>query len=280
MVEDVEHRHVRVDGLSFHVAEAGQGEPVLMLHGWPQHWYCWRGVIGRLSKRYRVICPDLRGLGWSDAPAHGYEKETMASDMLALMRELGLDRVKLVGHDWGGFAGFFMCLRAPERIERYLVINTGHPWPEVGLSELPNIWRLWYQVVLAAPFLGERAVRRMVDLTYRIGVREELVSREDWHEYVAQFEERDRARATMQIYRTFLLRELAGTARGRYRDQRLRVPTRFLLSKGDPVVRPDMVESAREHADDFDFEVIPGHGHFLPEEAPDLVADRALAFFD
>jgi pimeloyl-ACP methyl ester carboxylesterase len=280
VVAGVHHRQVRISELSLHVAEAGEGDPVVMVHGWPQHWYIWRGVIPRLAKRYRVICPDLRGLGWSDAPASGYEKETMASDILRLMDELGLERVKFVGHDWGGLAGFFMCLREPKRVDRFLVMNTGHPWPRVGVRELPSIWRLWYQAVLSAPLLGERVVRSMVDLTYRAGVRQELVSREEWDHYVAQFEERDRARACVQIYRSFLLRELPAAARGRYREDRLKVPTRFLLSEGDPVVQPEMVEQVREHADDFDLEVVPGHGHFLPDEAPDLVADRALAFFD
>jgi pimeloyl-ACP methyl ester carboxylesterase len=101
-VDGVEHRFLELPGLRVHVAEAGEGEPLVMLHGWPQHWYEWRHLIPSLAKRYRVICPDLRGLGWTDAPPSGYEKEELASDVLALLELLGLDRVKLVGHDWGG----------------------------------------------------------------------------------------------------------------------------------------------------------------------------------
>src|SRR5918999_5304513 len=122
-LEGVEHRFIDVDGLRMHVAEAGEGEPVLMLHGWPQHWWEWRAVIPRLADRYRLICPDLRGHGWTDAPREGYEKERLATDVLGLLDALELERVRLVGHDWGGWVGFLLCFRAPQRIDRFLALN-------------------------------------------------------------------------------------------------------------------------------------------------------------
>lgn len=87
-----------------HVALAGpdDGPPLLLVHGWPQHWWEWRHVIPALAERFRVIAPDLRGFGWSEVPAGGYEKEQLASDMLALLDTLGIERVSWIGHDWGG----------------------------------------------------------------------------------------------------------------------------------------------------------------------------------
>ena len=276
-VDGVEHRYVDAGGLRMHVAEAGAGDPVLLLHGWPQHWYAWRGVIPRLAERYRVVAPDIRGLGWTEAPPSGYEKESLALDALALMDALGLERVRLVGHDWGGLAGFFMCLRAPQRVERYLVINTGHPWTGVSARQLPGAWRLWYQVVLSAPLVGPLSVRPMAAAAFRTGVRG--VPREEWETFVAQFDEPERARAAQAIYRTFLTGELPAFARGRYADERLEVPTRFLLSEHDPMVSAEMIAPAARHADDFAIEEIPGHGHFVMDEAPDIVARKALEFF-
>jgi pimeloyl-ACP methyl ester carboxylesterase len=99
-VEGVTHRWVQARGLTFHVAEAGGGEdPVLLLHGWPQSWYEWRSLMPALADRHRVVAMDLRGFGWSDAPRRGYEKENLADDVLAVLDELGIERV---GHDWGG----------------------------------------------------------------------------------------------------------------------------------------------------------------------------------
>src|SRR5262249_24969234 len=78
-VEGVSHRWVRARGLDFHVAEAGEGDDVVLcLHGWPQHWYEWRHLMPALADRHRVLAMDLRGFGWSDAPRDGYEKENLA----------------------------------------------------------------------------------------------------------------------------------------------------------------------------------------------------------
>jgi pimeloyl-ACP methyl ester carboxylesterase len=104
-VEGVAHRYHLVDGVRIHVAEAGDGPPLVLLHGWPQHWWSWREVIGPLSERHRVICPDIRGVGWSDLPRRGYDLRTLSHDLLGLLDVLGLGRVRLVGHDWGFLIG-------------------------------------------------------------------------------------------------------------------------------------------------------------------------------
>ena len=128
-VDGVTHRDVEAAGIRFHVAEAGEGEPVVLLHGWPQNWYCWRKVMPLLAPERRVICPDMRGFGWSDAPPGRYDKQTMADDLIALLDALELERVDLIAHDWGAWAGFIACLDHPERIRRYLALNMYAPWP-------------------------------------------------------------------------------------------------------------------------------------------------------
>lgn len=105
-LDGVHHRDVAVNGFRMHVAEAGEGPPVLLVHGWPQHWYAWRKVIPLLSADRRVLCPDLRGFGWSEAPPGRYDKQALADDLAALLDALELERVDLVAHDWGAWAGF------------------------------------------------------------------------------------------------------------------------------------------------------------------------------
>jgi pimeloyl-ACP methyl ester carboxylesterase len=277
-VEGVSHRRVRAGEVTLHVAEAGEGEPAVLLHGWPQHWYAWRHVIPLLAERWRVICPDLRGLGWSDAPARGYEKEDFAADTLRLMDAMELDRVRLITHDWGGLAGLLLCLHAPDRVRGHLVMNTGHPWSSPSPREALGIWRLWYQAVLSTPILGRAAARPLVKAMYRVGVNRERVSTREWATFADQFREPARAQATVAIYRSFLLRELPAIARGRYRDRRLTVPTLFLLGEHDPVIKPAMIESALPYADDMTIELVSDAGHFIADEMPELVAERALSF--
>src|SRR4051812_26655087 len=119
-VEGVSHHYATVDGVRLHYAEAGRGDPLVLLHGWPQHWWMWRDLIAPLAEHYRVICPDFRGLGWSDVPPSGYSLPRQTADFIGLFDELGLERVRLVGHDWGLVVSFWMCLHHPERLEQHV----------------------------------------------------------------------------------------------------------------------------------------------------------------
>jgi pimeloyl-ACP methyl ester carboxylesterase len=283
-MEGVEHRFVELPGLRMHVAEAGTGEPVVLVHGWPQHWWEWRKLIPGLAERYRVICPDLRGFGWSDAPPGRYEKEELAADLVALLNALELDRVRLVAHDWGAVIGYLLCLQHPDRVERYVALSAGHPFIGVNPRALATMWRFWYMQVIAVPGLGARLVgrgeQRLPRLLYRWTTGDEDAwSTKDAELFLAQLREPERARASSALYRTFLLREFLPTVRGRYKAIGLRTPTLFLLGSGDPAIRPAFVRGFERYANDMKLELVNGAGHFIPEEAPDLVLDRTLDFF-
>lgn len=282
-LDGVTHRWVEARGIRFHVAEAGAGEDVvLLLHGWPQHWYEWRHVIPALSGKHRVLAMDLRGFGWSDAPSGGYLKEDLAADVLAVLDQMGVERVKLVGHDWGGWVGFLLCLRAPERFERYLALNIVHPWIEIRKA-LPHAWRFWYQAAVLAPLLGYRLHRggRFIRSALRLGVHDRGV----WDEgtlssFADNLAEPDRARAAVQMYRVFNLREAGPVVRGRYAGKRLTVPTQMLFGTDDMAIHPSLLAGYEKHADDMRVEFVPDCGHFIADERPDLVAAAALAFFE
>jgi pimeloyl-ACP methyl ester carboxylesterase len=276
-VDGVSHRWVTARGVRFHLAEAGAGpDAVVLLHGFPQHWYQWRALLPALADRHRVIAVDLRGFGWSDAPPCGYGKEDLADDVLALLDALGLPRVGLVGHDWGGWIGFLMCLRAPERIERFLALSIVHPWARGAAGR--RWWRFWYQLVLACPGVGYLAQRTrwFTRLLLRLGAAE----RWRWDPavlsaYVDVQAEPARARAGVRLYRTFLLRELGAILRGRYAGRRLTVPTRLLLGAEDFALDRTMARGGPVPV-----EVVDGCGHFLVDECPEVVTARAAAFFD
>jgi pimeloyl-ACP methyl ester carboxylesterase len=240
-------------------------------------------VIPRFAERYRVLCPDLRGLGWTEAPERGYEKEEIASDILSLLDALELERVLLIGHDWGAHAGFLLCLRAPERVERFVALNDIHPWLRPSPQDALHAWRLWYQWVLAAPAVGAWVVRsRPSFVRGLIGAwsARDVWSEEELDAFAERLREPERASASTQYYRTFLLRELVPTLAGRYRHRRLPTPTLLLFGADDGVIRPHQLEGYEQHADDMRLELIPGVGHFTPEEAPDLVVERAMEHFD
>ena len=281
-LEGVSHRWVRARGVEFHVAEAGAGDDVVLcLHGWPQHWYEWRFLMPALAGRYRVLALDLRGYGWSGAPRDGYEKEEMASDVLAVLDRLGIERVKLVGHDWGGWIGFLLCLREPRRFERFLALNIVPPWINVR-NTVPHLWRFWYQQVIMAPGLGYRLHRRG-DFIPKVLVggstRKEAWTAEALAAFAERFTEPARARAAVQTYRVFNLHEVWPILRGRYADARLQVPTLMVFGEDDQALRPSLLAGYQRHAEDMRVELVPGCGHFIADERPELVAARALSFF-
>ena len=283
-LDGVDHRWVDAGGWRTHVTEAGSGPPVLLLHGWPQHWWMWRYVIPRLAEHHRVIAPDQRGQGWTDAPPFGYEKQTLASDVLALLDALELERVSLIGHDWGGWIGFLLCLRAQERFERFLALNTGHPWPTVDARHALSLWRFAYMLAIGAPAAGPWLVRtqpgRLMERALRAAsVRPQAFSDDDLRIFADRLRVPARARASSLLYRSFVAREQLSIARGRYRSQRLRTPTRMLFGTQDPVLTPRMLEGYGAYADDMSIELVGDAGHFIAEDRPELVAERALAFF-
>ena len=283
---EVEHRYVDARGLRVHVALAGpeSGDAVVLVHGWPQHWWIWRGVMPALvDAGYRCICPDLRGHGWTDAPPDGYEKEQFATDVLATLDELGVQRFKLIGHDWGGFASFLIALRAPERVEKLLALAIVHPWirREGGIgAQLKALAGASYQFVMATPVVGPTVVRRLpfIDTIIKVGSGGRVPA-DVREKYSSRFKEPERASATSALYRTFLLRELQPLLKGRYRDRRLTVPTVLMFGDSDRVITERGLAGFEEHAEDMRLEKVKDAGHFLPDEQPALVAEQALALF-
>ena len=269
--------HELPTGVRVHVAEAGDpgAPPLLLVHGWPQHWWAWRGVMPPLAARFRVIAPDLRGFGWSGQPADGdFAKERLADDALALLDVLGIERAGYLGHDWGGWTGFLLALRAPERLTRLMAVSILHPWAARGAT-LRNAWRLAYQLPIAAPLAGPALLRDGRPLRAALA---RLVGPGAAAVYAEVLREPERAAASAALYRTFQLRELPALAAGRYAGSRLEVPVKLLFPRGDGAQAVSQLPGLEAHAPELDVEVVAGN-HFLPDLRPELVADRALAWF-
>jgi pimeloyl-ACP methyl ester carboxylesterase len=270
-VAGVDHEFVDAGGLRTHVATAGDGPPVVLLHGWPQHWYEWRDVIPLLAPHARVICPDLRGFGWTEVPERGYEKDQLKHDVLALLDALGLERVTFAGHDWGGYVGFLLALDHPERIESFLALNVLPPWPPGEARTRLDAWRFVYMPMLATRGLGGSRVGRGFAAR---GLRDAGLAPADVDAFVSRLEG-ERGRATERLYRSFL-RELTTVARGRYSASALTVPSRLVFGTGDVVITARAAADTAAQADSLELELVAGAGHFIVDERPELVADRVL----
>ena len=203
-----------------------------------------------------------------------------AADALALLDALGLERVAVLGHDWGGFAGLLLALRHPERVTRLVVCNAPQPWARLSWPLVASARRAWYVPVLAAPVLGPWLItqERFLAALLALGGRP-IPTREDVHGYALRLREGARARASSHLYRAYITLAVNAVLRRRYDRLRLSVPTRVLFGREDAYIPLEYLDGMDEHGDDVAVELVEDCGHWTPEERPELVAERARALF-
>ncbi|ATL66525.1 alpha/beta fold hydrolase [Nocardia terpenica] len=277
-ITGVRRSFVPARGVRFHVTEAGpaDGRPVLLLHGWPQHHYTYRHLLADPPAGLRLIAPDLPGYGWSGPAPHRWEKREVAADVLALIDALGLDRMLLVGHDWGGYIGFLLATGNPERFDGFAPLNIAHPW-QTPRTMLPHLWRfLAYQPLVATFGVPLQRRTRFLDRLFAVAATDRSTFPPDVvRAYTERFRDPIVARAATDTYRTFLLHDARSAQRTP--TPRATIPIRALFGTDDSAIHHTLASADTAHADDYTIEYVPNCGHFLPEERPDLVRKTLLA---
>jgi len=277
-IDNVRRSFVEARGVRFHVTESGppDGRPVVALHGWPQHHWAYRDLLAEPPAGLRVIAPDLPGYGWSGPAPHKWGKEDVANDVLALLDELRLERVLLVGHDWGGYVGHLLVLGAPERIEGYLALNISHPW-QTPRTLLPHLWRfLLYQPPVAA--FGVTVQRYTPYIEWVIfGIGSKLDG-QTARVYAERFRDPVCARAARDTYRSLWMHEIPSGAR-HPETRRSTVPTRALFGVGDIALHRSLAAPETANADDYTLETVDC-SHFIIDERPELVRARLITLAD
>lgn len=277
------HVFARLSGVTMHYVSAGAGEPVVLLHGWPQTWYGWRRVIPLLAARHRVIAPDLRGLGDSSRPLDGYDSRTLAADVGELvMQHLGIAHFHLVGHDWGGPTAFALACQQPEAVRTLTIVDV--TVPGIG-PDLSQGGKRWHHAFHMTPDLPERLVegreRDYLAWFYReFSWQANAIGPADLDEYVRTYAQAGAMRAGFALYRN-IARNVADNRALRDSGFRLRMP---VLAVGGARTEArgrgqEPESSLREIAQQVEGFVVPECGHFVPEEQPQLLAQRLMAFF-
>lgn len=220
-----------------------------------------------------MLAPDLRGLGWSGTPGWGYGAAQFARDLFALLDALGIERVDLVGHDWGCFVGYRAALEAPERFRRFVAMSA--PGPHAGYSPrtVATLWRYWYQQLLALPIVGPRTVRGIRSPRSLVGrwIGLHRTSDEVVDAYTLQFDDPRRVDASVALYRDALRHAFTTPLRPEYRHARLRVPTLHIHGTKDRPTSLAFVRPMAARSDHWRLEPLDGVGHFVLDEAPERV---------
>jgi pimeloyl-ACP methyl ester carboxylesterase len=179
-IESPTFRFVDVGEVRLHVAEAGSGPLVVLLHGFPEFWYAWRHQIPALARAgFRVVAPDMRGYNLSDKPrgVRAYRVPTLVEDVAGLVRACGATRAVVVGHDWGGLVAWAFAMQHPEMLDRLAILNSPHPKSMARAIRTPRQFlKSWYMYFFQVPWLPEVAIRvRGLDALLRDYERDPLV---------------------------------------------------------------------------------------------------------
>ena len=221
------------------------------------------------------MAPDFRGFGWSEYPAdEDFRKETLVDDLVALCAELGHERIGYVGHDWGCWVGWLLCLRKPDLVDRAVLLSAPPPFPpdRVEPAALGRLGRLAYQLPIAAPMPSAAKLVCLRLLGAVFGGR----APDEADVYVETLASGAGAgeHAAVPAVPT---REVGPLLARRYAGQRLTVPVHYLVGDEDLLFYEGIVDEPAPHADaEYRGEVLRGVGHFIPDEVPDLLRDRVL----
>ena len=281
-MDGVTFRHIALPDLRLHVAEAGpaDGPPTILLHGFPEFWYCWRRQIGPLAEAgLRVVVPDQRGYNLSDKPAGipAYHLDRLAADVIALADACGFARVRLVAHDWGGLVAWWAAGLYPERIERLAILNAPHPGIfGAYLRAHPGQWlRSAYVAFFQIPGLPERrliagrgkVLRKALATTSRPGAFSEA----DLDRYAEAWLQPGAMQAMLNWYRA--LAQLP-----RDPPPRVSTPTLILWGMQDHALQSGLAEASLALCDHGRIAWHPRATHWLPHDEPEAVNAELLAF--
>jgi pimeloyl-ACP methyl ester carboxylesterase len=286
---DTRHRFIQTRGFATHVAEAGTGAPLVLLHGWPEFWATWEPMFARLGDRYHLIAPDFRGFGESENPNPGPSDQAngdiLADDIVALLDALGLGRVSFVGHDVGTLVMQSLALRHPERVAGLFFFNcathgVGQRWREP--SQINEIWyQTFHQMPYAAALVGASRAACRAHIGHFLRHWSYVKDAFDpvFERWVDNFMRPGNLQGGFNWYisqNPGRLAVMAGTAP---KPPKIAAPARVLWGRHDAVLRSAWIDVVGDYFENVEAGIAEDAGHFVHYEAPDLAAAEIDRFF-
>jgi pimeloyl-ACP methyl ester carboxylesterase len=274
---------LQLSRVKLHIVLGGvsAGEPVVLLHGWPQTSHEWRKVMPLLGDRYRLIVPDLPGLGDSSRPT-AYDKKSIAMHLREMCEQMELGRFHLVGHDWGGPTAFALACAIPERVRTLAILDVTIPGIGPDISQGGRRWHHAFHMTPELPeTLTQGREREYLGWFYReFCWRRDAITPADIDEYVRCYSQPGAMRAGFEYYRA-LPQDKADIQA--LLDSGFRLPMPVLALGGAKTQArgraEEPLESLRAVALDVRGGALAECGHFIPEEQPAVLAERLMEHF-
>jgi pimeloyl-ACP methyl ester carboxylesterase len=282
--EDARVRHERIESqdASLHVAVAGRGVPVILLHGFPENWQSWRRQFGPLVRAgFSVWAPDMRGYNLSGRPTEraAYHLRRLMSDIAGIVAATGYPRAHIGGHDWGGIVAWTLAGHRPELVDRLVIFNAPHL--DIFMKSVrrpPQMFRSWYVLFFLLPWVPEQALALrnfsvVRDMFKRMPARPGAFSDEDIEEYIRALSTPGALTAALNYYRANI-----GSGLALARSARIAAETLVIWGDRDPALGPEVLDGLETVAPHLRVHRIVDAGHWIQNEAPDEV-NRVLTAF-
>ena len=282
----MKHTMIRANGASFHVAQIGDGVPLLLLHGWPEFWLTWEPVMTRLADRYRLIAPDLRGFGDSDKPEGSFGARDHAADMLALLDALEIERVGLIGYDVGGAAMQPLARMAPERLVGLFFFDFVYPGIGSRMAAPDRLNEIWYQSfnqLEMAPILvgaSRETCRAYISHFLRHWAHRKNAFDDVISAFVENFLKPGNLAGGFAHYKASHAGRIAMIKGQAPTLPPITVPTCVRWPERDPLSPYEWTDRLGETFAKLDLAPFPDVGHFPHRENPDRAAAEIAAYFD
>jgi len=282
----VEHSFVDVGEVRLHVARAGQGRPLLLLHGWPEFWFTWEPVMTRLADRFELIAPDLRGSGASDKPSTVSGPAAMAGDIAKLVDMLGLGPVGVVAHDVGASVAQALARQSPDLITGLFFFNFMYPGIGNRASEparLKNTWHTYFNQSDLAPTLlraSPDGIRLFITHFLKSwSNRSEAFDPETLDAFVANFEAPGNLEGGFAYYKGVAKQRQGEITGSLAAPAPIAIPTCVRWAGDDPTYDSAWTDRLPEFFTNLDLGTFPNAGHFPHREDPERAAAEIATFF-
>jgi pimeloyl-ACP methyl ester carboxylesterase len=267
-----------VNGVKLHYLIAGEGDPVVLLHGFAESSHMWLPLIAKLAAKHTVIAPDLRGFGRSSTPADGYTKAAMAQDIHALVKSLNHDRIRLVGHDIGLMVAYAYAAQYPSEVDRLVLMEAFLPgigdWNSVFL--LRDLWHFhFYGETPLALVTGRERIYLEHFWNDFAADAAKSVPEADREFYANQYAQPGHMKAGMEVFRAF---KKDAEDFAKFAKTKLSMP--LLVLSGEKAGGPFLIEQGKMVADNVEGVLVKGSGHWLMSEAPSQVIPKLVEFLN